>query len=107
MPRPSKELTLDRVCRRLRLARKRLGLAEHEAAAACGITVQTYRKYEAGRLNPATCPVDPFVRFAKKFGVIDWFFEGKCSPYHRAPLRTQRSRELIVAGETFRPAPAA
>ena len=64
------------VGRRFRIARLALGLTDEQAAAAAGVTVGTWRKWEnngprrAGHLGP--------LDFADRFGVsIDWLFRGR------------------------------
>lgn len=62
--------------RRLRLARLTLGVTEGEAAAALGITLQTYRRWEARRWPPVSA--GPVLAFAEIYNVsIDWLICGE------------------------------
>jgi transcriptional regulator with XRE-family HTH domain len=57
--------------RRLRLARLTLGISEAAAAEAHGVTLTTYRRWEAGA-RQSNRP-EPMLRFAERYGVsIDW-----------------------------------
>jgi hypothetical protein len=56
---------------RLRVTRIVLGISEGEAAAAHGVTLGTYRKWEDGR-PPRSCK--PYLAFSEKYDVnLDWF----------------------------------
>jgi transcriptional regulator with XRE-family HTH domain len=60
---------------RLRQAREALDLTEQQAADAFGVTLKTYRKYEAGGRPRSSAPL---VRFADKYNVSpDWIFMGE------------------------------
>ncbi|MFY9840001.1 MAG: helix-turn-helix transcriptional regulator [Xanthobacteraceae bacterium] len=60
---------------RLRQARVGLGITEQQAADVFGVTLRTYRKYEAGGRQRSAKPV---VRFADKYNVSpDWIFMGQ------------------------------
>jgi ribosome-binding protein aMBF1 (putative translation factor) len=55
---------------RLRFARAQLGISEQEAAAAFGVTVRTYRRYEAGKpAIGAQTANNGFADFAGTFGL--------------------------------------
>jgi hypothetical protein len=57
---------------RLRFARAQLGISEQEAAAGFGVTVKTYRGYEAGKRQQTGD--GGWVDFADTFGVsLNWF----------------------------------
>lgn len=61
---------------RLRIARLTLGVTEGEAAAALGITLRTYRKWEARRWPPVSA--GPVLAFAEIYNVnIDWLICGE------------------------------
>lgn len=61
---------------RLRIARLTLGVTEGEAAGALGITLRTYRKWEARRWPPVSA--GPVLAFAEIYNVsIDWLVCGK------------------------------
>jgi transcriptional regulator with XRE-family HTH domain len=64
---------LDATARRMRLARERLGISEKEAAAAAGVCVRTYRKYEAGGPSVYRMSAYPMLRLAGKFPELDVF----------------------------------
>jgi Helix-turn-helix domain len=60
---------------RLRFARAQLGVSEEEAAYACGVTVRTYRRYEAAKPGSWTYGLafDNVANFAEAFCVsINW-----------------------------------
>jgi transcriptional regulator with XRE-family HTH domain len=58
------------------ITRLTLGITEAEAAAAYGVTVRTYRGWEAGRRQRLNH--DGIVRFAEKYDVsIDWIVSGE------------------------------
>jgi transcriptional regulator with XRE-family HTH domain len=60
---------------RLRLARLTLGVTEGEVAAALGITLRTYRRWEA-RVWPHV-QAGPILAFAQMYGVsVDWLVTG-------------------------------
>jgi transcriptional regulator with XRE-family HTH domain len=60
---------------RLRVTRIALGITEQEAADAHGVTVRTYRKWEAGANQRS---IRPTLRFAEKFDVsMDWLLGGE------------------------------
>ena len=62
--------------RRLRLTRLTLGVTEGEAAAALGITLRTYRRWEARRWPPVSA--GPVLAFAEIYDVnIDWLIKGE------------------------------
>jgi transcriptional regulator with XRE-family HTH domain len=64
------------VYRRLRIARLTLGLTEPEAAAAAGVTLRTYRKWEADHDRPAR--TEPMLAFAEAYDVsLDWLICGE------------------------------
>jgi transcriptional regulator with XRE-family HTH domain len=59
---------------RLRVLRQTLDISEMDAAVAHGVTVRTYRKWEAGNPQRAS---DRFLRFADKYDVsLDWLCHG-------------------------------
>jgi transcriptional regulator with XRE-family HTH domain len=61
---------------RLRIARLTLGVTEREAASALGITLRTYRKWEARRWPPVQA--GPVLAFAETYDVnLDWLISGK------------------------------
>jgi len=60
---------------RLRVTRIVLGISEGEAAAAHGVTLGTYRKWEDGR-PPRSCK--PYLAFSEKYDVnLDWLIAGE------------------------------
>ena len=60
--------------RRLRLVRAALDISEVEAAAAHGVTLRTYRRYEAGAPQRAG---EGFLNFAAKYDVsLNWLISG-------------------------------
>ena len=63
------------LAQRLRLARETLSISEEEAAAAAGVILRTYRRWEAG--NPGQSS-RPLFKLGRKLGVnLDWLFSGK------------------------------
>lgn len=59
---------------RLHVTRLVLGITEKEAAAAFGVLLETYRRYEAGAYQKTGTPL---LRFAKKYRVsLDWLIAG-------------------------------
>jgi len=61
---------------RLRFLRRRLRLSEAQAAADHGVTLHTYRRWEAG--VPSTPSAKPGMQFCKKHGLaFDYYFAGK------------------------------
>ncbi len=67
---------MDRAyARRLRIARLALNISEAEAAAAHGITLRTYRRWEAGL--PQGASTWPVLKFAKAYDIsLDWLIGG-------------------------------
>ena len=61
---------------RLRLARSVLSITEREAAAAHGVTLRTYRRWERG--GPQTNSSRGLTAFCKAYGVsVDWLMLGR------------------------------
>jgi transcriptional regulator with XRE-family HTH domain len=66
---------------RLRVTRIALGITERQAADAYGVTVRTYRKYEAGQPQRPSCG---FVVFANRYQVsLDWLVRGETAAIGR------------------------
>jgi len=62
------------VGRRLRVMRGALGLTEQQAAKGFGVSLRTYRRYEAGQRQRSAVPA---VNFARRYNVsLDWLFDG-------------------------------
>lgn len=62
------------VARRLRVTRGALGLTEQQGAEAFGVSLLTYRRYEAGRRHRSAGPA---INFARRYDVsLDWLFDG-------------------------------
>lgn len=60
---------------RLRVVRAALGLTEREAADAFGVTLRTYRRYEAGCVGNRPLTI---VRFACRYAIsLDWIIYGE------------------------------
>jgi transcriptional regulator with XRE-family HTH domain len=60
---------------RLRVTRIVLGVTEKEAAAAHGVTLTTYRKWEDGRPPRSS---KPYLAFVEKYDVnLDWLIAGE------------------------------
>jgi transcriptional regulator with XRE-family HTH domain len=75
---------------RLRVIRAALGLTEREAAAAHGVTLRTYRRWEAGAR-----PRHVGVAFAERYDVsLDWLVLGKGE---RLGRHLTRGRVAILA----------
>jgi transcriptional regulator with XRE-family HTH domain len=103
---------------RLRVIRIVLGLSEKDAAVAHGVTLRTYRKWEAGAEQRSPTPM---LNFASRHNVsIDWLVigEGAAIDSHLAkraqgkvailPVKGPRWRQHQVAAAPPRtPAPAA
>jgi ribosome-binding protein aMBF1 (putative translation factor) len=71
--------------RRLRYARRQLGISEAAAAAALGFSVRSYRRYEAGKPMPNNGCLG---RYAKAFNVsIDWLYDPKGHEAERPRFR--------------------
>ncbi len=71
------ELDWSAIGHRLRTARIALEVGETEAAAAFGVSLRTYRGYEAGH---ATEDIEGFAKFSRKYRVsFDWLFDGRSS----------------------------
>jgi transcriptional regulator with XRE-family HTH domain len=86
--------------RRLRLTRSALGITEVEAAAACLITLRTYRRREAGL--PYRRWHLGLVSFAKKYDVsLNWLLAG--SGEMRAAAAKARSAEFAAAYHALDP----
>jgi transcriptional regulator with XRE-family HTH domain len=61
---------------RLHIVRLALGITDAEAATAYGVTLRTYRRWEAGARQSNTAK--PMLSFAKRYGVsLDWLMVGK------------------------------
>ena len=84
---------------RLRVTRLALGITEKEAADAHGVSLQTYRRWEAGGQQRGS----QFVDFAEKYNVsLNWLVCGETGPIWRstraARLRSYRPRGLNIEG---------
>jgi transcriptional regulator with XRE-family HTH domain len=65
------------VYRRLPITRLVLGITEREAAAAAGVSLRTYRKWEAGHDRPTDTGI---LAFAFAYDVsLHWLVDGECS----------------------------
>ncbi len=63
---------------RLRIVRLTLGLTEAEAATAHGITLRTYRRWEAGKPQGGNSTM-AMTRFAKTYNIsFEWLIAGNC-----------------------------
>lgn len=66
---------------RLRITRIALDLTEAQAATGFGVTVRTYRRYEAGRMPRYA---DPIIAFCSKHDIsVDWLIVGDSSRLRR------------------------
>ena len=84
---------------RMRVARLTLGLTEQDVARVVGITLRTYRKYEAGQ-RPRS--IRALVAFSQKYDAsLDWLIlgEGACIGAHLA----RRSNSTIAILPVSRP----
>ena len=83
---------------RIRVTRVMLGLTEEQAAAGFGVTLRTYRRYEAGRSAE-----NRIVDFARHYDVsFDWLIDGV--PEEKSPAlkcgavsEVDRSVQRIIA----------
>jgi transcriptional regulator with XRE-family HTH domain len=73
-PSPERQKDLDgfttQLGERLRFARTQLNISEEEAAHAFGVTVRTYRRYEAAK--PGSWTRGPIFYYASPGGLIDF-----------------------------------
>jgi transcriptional regulator with XRE-family HTH domain len=77
---------------RLRLVREALGLTEQQAADGAGVTVRTYRRWEAGHKGKSSGPV---FKFGEKFRVnLDWLFGSVYAPDCAGLSPTQAIRKM-------------
>jgi transcriptional regulator with XRE-family HTH domain len=77
---------------RLRQVREALGLTEQQAAAGAGVTVRTYRRWEAGQIGRSAVPV---FKFGRKFRVnLDWLFGSVYAPDCAGLSPTQAIRKM-------------
>ena len=80
---------------RLRVTRLVLGLTEQEAAAAAGVSVRTWRTYEAGR--PPTNRRGGDYRFAERYDVsLDWLFDGEGSGLRNHLAKCAKGKVAIL-----------
>jgi len=87
---------------RLRVTRIVLGISENEAAAAHGVTLATYRKWEDGR-PPRSCK--SYLVFAAKYDVnLDWLIAGEAAYIgsHLSKLAPGKVALLRVKGPLYR-----
>jgi transcriptional regulator with XRE-family HTH domain len=78
---------------RPRVTRICLGISEADAAKAFGVTLRTYRKYEAG--NPQRGAF-PLVNFAEAYDVsLDWLIEGEGHGL-RTHLKKNSGRKVAI-----------
>ena len=64
--------------KRLQITRAALNLTEQQAADGHGITLKTYRRWEAGEIG--RCCTGPTLRFAQRYNLsLDWLIEGDTS----------------------------
>jgi DNA-binding XRE family transcriptional regulator len=76
---------------RMRLTRFALGITEKEAAAAWGVTLTTYRRYEAGAPQRSSGPT---LRFSEVYDVsFDWVI---CGETARLKRRLTRGKVAIL-----------
>jgi transcriptional regulator with XRE-family HTH domain len=79
---------------RMRVTRIVLGLSEQQAADAYGITLQTYRKYEAGHPQRGTQPAH---RFASKYSVpSDWLYDGEAGRIGQHLAKSAKGKVAIL-----------
>jgi DNA-binding XRE family transcriptional regulator len=77
---------------RLRLVREALGLTEQQATDGAGVTVRTYRRWEAGHKGKSSGPV---FKFGEKFRVnLDWLFGSVYAPDCAGLSPTQAIRKM-------------
>ena len=85
------------VGRRLRVTRLALGITEQEAAAAHGVTLRTYRRWEAGARqtnNPRY-----LLNFAEKYDVsLDWLLIGEAAGVGSHLAKNAKGKIAIFAG---------
>src|SRR5262249_51649755 len=89
---------------RLRVTRIVLGISENEAAAAHGVTLATYRKWEDGR-PPRSCK--SYLVFAAKYDVnLDWLIAGEAAYIgsHLSKLAPGKVALLPNGGRIIQPA---
>ena len=66
---------------RMRVTRLALGMTEQQAADGWGVTLRTYRRYEAGGRQISAVPP---CKFAQKYDVsLDWLFDGDATTTKR------------------------
>jgi transcriptional regulator with XRE-family HTH domain len=93
------EFSWPEIGRRYRIARLTLGLTEKEAADAYGVTLRTYRKWEAG--GRQTNRSDYVVRFAEKYDVsLDWLMVGDGSNVRRHLAQHAKGKIAILPSAT-------
>jgi len=91
---------MDTLGKRLRALRLKLGLSQHQVAAATGITRGNICNYELDKFTPTG---ENLIRLAEFFGVsIDWLLTGKSSCSASEP--SNREERLLL--EQFRSLPA-
>ncbi|MDK2856168.1 MAG: hypothetical protein PWQ86_1381 [Bacillota bacterium] len=91
---------METLGQRLRALRLKLGLSQHQVAAATGITRGNICNYELDKFTPTG---ENLIRLAEFFGVsIDWLLTGKTSC---SPLVPDNSQEQLLL-EQFRSLPA-
>lgn len=77
---------------RLRVTRAALGITEHAAAEAHGVTLATYRKWEAGCKQRSVLPA---LRFMKMYDVsADWLLGGEATEVRH---HLQRGKVAILS----------
>jgi transcriptional regulator with XRE-family HTH domain len=65
------------VGQRLRVTRMALGITEQKAAKGFGVSLRTYRGYEAGGRQRS---LGPTVKFSRKYDVsLSWLFDGEAA----------------------------
>jgi transcriptional regulator with XRE-family HTH domain len=87
---------------RLRVTRIVLGISEKEAAAAHGVTLATYRKWENGRPPRSS---KPYLAFTAKYDVnLDWLIAGEAASIggHLSKLAPGKVALLQVKGPLYR-----
>src|ERR1700677_60526 len=86
---------------RMRVTRMVLGITEQEAASGFGVSLRTYRGYEAGRRQRSA---QPACKFARQFDVsLDWLLAGEAAMISRhLAVGTARVAILPAGGAWWR-----
>ncbi|MGX1107860.1 MULTISPECIES: helix-turn-helix domain-containing protein [Bradyrhizobium] len=85
--------------RRLRVTRLALDISEERAAAGFGVSLRTYRGYEAGRPQRGNW----FLGFAREYDVsLDWLLDGDTSGVRNHLAKCSTGRVAILPAKSSR-----